>query len=138
MGKTSRIRSKVKVKQKPKKIKLKPDGMLAKHWDPKATVQENYKNLGLSYNMNRSTRLAESVQEKTPAVLEIEEAVKYGVSAVKFCSPGEKDFVEGMVAKHGSNYKAMERDRKLNFYQHTEAQIRKKCEKYQKLYGSTD
>ncbi|KAI9002831.1 ribosome biogenesis protein Nop16 [Hyaloraphidium curvatum] len=38
--------------------------------------------------------------------------------------------VKELIEKHGDNYEAMARDRKLNPEQHTPAQLRRKCEKY--------
>lgn len=47
-------------------------------------------------------------------------------------SEGEKRFIEELIRKYGDDYDAMFRDIKLNIYQHTAAQLRKKCQKYLK------
>jgi nucleolar protein 16 len=44
-------------------------------------------------------------------------------------SEGEKRFIEELIQKYGDDYDAMFRDIKLNIYQHTVAQLRKKSEK---------
>ncbi|CAG8622066.1 7030_t:CDS:2 [Ambispora gerdemannii] len=50
---------------------------------------------------------------------------------------GELVFVRECIAKYGDNYEAMFRDIKLNTYQHTANQIRKKCERYLKSLSSS-
>jgi nucleolar protein 16 len=47
-------------------------------------------------------------------------------------SEGEKRFIEELIQKYGDDYDAMFRDIKLNIYQHTVAQLRKKCQRYLK------
>lgn len=47
-------------------------------------------------------------------------------------SNGEKQFIEELIQKYGDDYDAMFRDIKLNIYQHTAAQLRKKCQRYLK------
>lgn len=47
-------------------------------------------------------------------------------------SDREKEWVERLVQKYGTDYKKMERDRKLNPMQQTAADIRKRVEKWQK------
>ena len=48
-------------------------------------------------------------------------------------SEGEKRFIEELLQKYGDDYDAMFKDIKLNTYQHTAAQLRKKCQKYLKM-----
>ena len=47
-------------------------------------------------------------------------------------SEGEKRFIVELIQKYGDDYDAMFRDIKLNIYQHTAAQLRRKCQKYLK------
>jgi len=44
--------------------------------------------------------------------------------------------VEKLEAKHGTNFAAMARDSKINVYQHTPAQLKKKFDKYYKFKGA--
>lgn len=44
----------------------------------------------------------------------------------------ESDWVAQLIAKHGDDYEAMFWDKKLNEYQQTAAQLKKKCQKYLK------
>jgi nucleolar protein 16 len=59
--------------------------------------------------------------------------------AVKICSheshqsEGEKRFIEELIQKYDNDYDAMFKDIKLNIYQHTAAQLRRKCQKYLKI-----
>lgn len=46
-------------------------------------------------------------------------------------SAGEIQFVDSLVSKYGSDYKAMARDHKLNYYQHTAKQIEGKIKRVQ-------
>jgi predicted outer membrane protein len=42
----------------------------------------------------------------------------------------DQEYAANNIAKHGSNFKAMERDTIVNFNQFTENQIQKMCTKY--------
>ena len=46
-------------------------------------------------------------------------------------APGEIQFVDAMLAKHGDNYEAMARDHTINIYQHTAKQIQGKIKRVQ-------
>ena len=60
--------------------------------------------------------------------LEEEAAVVYKKET--FQGTSQKQHIKQLIDKHGNDYKAMARDIKLNIYQHTKAQLKKKCEKY--------
>jgi nucleolar protein 16 len=47
-------------------------------------------------------------------------------------SEGEQDFLRLLVRKHGSDYAAMARDLKLNRYQQTAAELRRRLVKMQR------
>jgi nucleolar protein 16 len=44
-------------------------------------------------------------------------------------SVGEMQFVDELIAKHGDDYRAMAKDHKLNYYQHTAKQIERKVKR---------
>jgi nucleolar protein 16 len=44
----------------------------------------------------------------------------------------EEQWVIDLINKHGDDYEAMFWDKKLNEYQQTASQLRKKCQKYLK------
>jgi hypothetical protein len=49
-------------------------------------------------------------------------------------SHGEVANVKALISKYGDNYKAMSRDLKINVYQHTPKQIKKRVELYRLFY----
>ncbi|KJE97688.1 hypothetical protein CAOG_07793 [Capsaspora owczarzaki ATCC 30864] len=51
--------------------------------------------------------------------------------------PGVQEFVRALMERHGTNYKAMARDKELNYLQHTANQIRRKCTLYRRLQGES-
>jgi len=53
-------------------------------------------------------------------------------------SKQESIYWKRLISKHGNDYKAMERDMKLNYYQHTEIQCQKRCTLYCKLFKAED
>jgi hypothetical protein len=69
-------------------------------------------------------------EEQRHAVDILEEATQYPAAPRLFMFEGDQEFIEGLIAKHGeTDYVKMARDR-LNVYQHTPAQIKKKVLKY--------
>mmetsp|Transcript_56655 Transcript_56655/g.139054 ORF Transcript_56655/g.139054 Transcript_56655/m.139054 type:complete len:217 (-) Transcript_56655:342-992(-) len=75
-----------------------------------------------------------TVDERSQAVDVITEATSYPAPPRLFMFEGDQEFVEALLAKYGeSDYEKMARDKRINVYQHTPSQIRKKVEKYMKL-----
>mmetsp|Transcript_66280 Transcript_66280/g.156530 ORF Transcript_66280/g.156530 Transcript_66280/m.156530 type:complete len:156 (+) Transcript_66280:3-470(+) len=124
------------VKQKPKKRARVQDETVAALWNPRKTMRQNYAALGLASTMEETTETASS---KRPREIHTDYVEKAEVLAANpappriTVAPGEHEFASRCLAKHGENYVAMAKDTKLNIYQHTPAQIRKKIEKYLKL-----
>jgi len=56
--------------------------------------------------------------------------------AVRHQSEGEKQFLERLIAKYGDDYERMARDIKLNRYQQTASDLRRRIQKYKKSLGS--
>lgn len=52
-----------------------------------------------------------------------------------FLAPFERAYWQRLIAKHGTNYKAMSRDIKLNNYQHTERVCEKKVQIFMEKYN---
>ncbi|KAJ3090137.1 Nucleolar protein 16 [Quaeritorhiza haematococci] len=65
-----------------------------------------------------------------------EEVANAGPAVERKPSEQETYFMLDLVRKYGSDYEKMARDRKLNPYQLTAGQLRKKCEKVLKRAGS--
>ncbi|CAB4417583.1 hypothetical protein RhiirA5_310274 [Rhizophagus irregularis] len=75
--------------------------------------------------------------DPVPAKTDIIKALEAQAASVfskheSYQSNGEKQFIEELIQKYGDDYDAMFRDIKLNIYQHTAAQLRKKCQRYLK------
>lgn len=52
--------------------------------------------------------------------------------AVRHQSEGEKQFLERLIAKYGDDYERMALDIKLNRYQQTATDLRRRIQKYKK------
>ncbi|KAG9284649.1 hypothetical protein G9A89_004691 [Geosiphon pyriformis] len=178
-----------------KKFVVTGNYIIAKNWDKKATLQQNYARIGLMTSLNgvkggveklyprsvsttddtlsqqkvellrkvlgpnegiiqrdqdgnvinviigrtreeEEEEVFDQVMEPTPAKTDVVKALE--LQAQNFGKPethqaeGEKAFARKCIAKYGDDYQAMFRDIKLNTYQHTATQLRKKCEKYLK------
>jgi len=141
------------------------DAVLKKHWNSSKTLQQNLKDIGLAYDSNDVIRIPKNkkitrkdllredkegvkqMEVEKPiintAVIEAFEAqAANGKKLERHIPPGEAKFLMELMKKHGKDYKAMAKD-KLNTYQHTANQIRRKCEgllksslftKYQEMY----
>ncbi|CAG8575723.1 1366_t:CDS:2 [Acaulospora colombiana] len=72
----------------------------------------------------------------TPAKTEVVRALEIQAAEVytheRRQSEGERRLCEELINKYGNDYQSMSRDIKINTYQHTAAQLKKKCEKYLK------
>ncbi|ORY05013.1 hypothetical protein K493DRAFT_328198 [Basidiobolus meristosporus CBS 931.73] len=73
-----------------------------------------------------------SVPAKTDVVRALEEQAANAVKIERHQSEGEMRWVRELIEKHGDDYSAMFRDRKLNVNQQTVSQLRKKCQNYLK------
>ncbi|CAJ0827841.1 7143_t:CDS:2 [Entrophospora sp. SA101] len=140
-----------------KKIVVHGDPIIASNWNKKETLRQNYKRIGLLTSLNRvagerddegnivNVIIGEDEDENEvfdkkiqpePAKTEIVKALEEEASKVfkheKYQSEGEIEFVKKMIERYGEDYDAMFKDIKLNVYQHTKKQLKKKCEKYLK------
>ncbi|PHZ16619.1 uncharacterized protein RHIMIDRAFT_247117 [Rhizopus microsporus ATCC 52813] len=70
------------------------------------------------------------VEAKTDIVRQLEEQAANAFHREKHQSDFETDWIKKLIDKHGDDYKAMFWDKELNIYQHTAAQLKKKCQKY--------
>lgn len=79
-------------------------------------------------------------KEETSLIKAIRKKVAEAPGAVKMIqSDGQRDILERLVAKHGNNFKAMERDIKINTWQHSAKVLEKRCKRYLKeLEGGVD
>lgn len=120
--------------------------IVRQNWDKEKTVKENFADLGLVSDPNSTYRTThnkkkpvheeeelelgdvEEYKEKE-VVKKLEEQSKTGAPNIRHFSPAESELWEGLIGQHGSDYKAMARD-KRNTHQHTPKQIKRKIESY--------
>ena len=138
-------------------------GPLAEQWDNRKTTAANYEMIGLDMHPNRglnsmlnkgnpkynpgtadflehkNAQPMDCVPAKTGVLRQIEKATVDVKTANAKVPPrmtfGEKDLVTELLERHGTNWKKMALDKRLNKYQHTAGVLRRKCERYVKIYG---
>ena len=68
--------------------------------------------------------------ETTPVVKELMEQARMGARAERYQSAREKEWIERLVEKYGDDYRRMVWDKKLNPFQQTEGDIKKRVLKW--------
>lgn len=112
-------------------------------WHNKKGVKYNFSRLGLIGDINEGTHLNENIKGKmvipTPGGIENESILTAGASKLlsertpePIMSLEKQVYWSELILKHGSDYKAMERDVKLNKALYTEEKCKKMCELYMK------
>lgn len=122
--------------------------LVRKNWDKSKTLKENFASMGLVADVNEPYRTTHhkrktdhvveegDVEEYKAVVQQMEVESQSGAGpAIRHYSPAECELWEGMVRDHGTDYKAMARD-KRNTLQHTPKQIKRKVEGYLKFSGA--
>lgn len=71
-------------------------------------------------------------EPKTAVVRQLEALARSEVKKVRTQSDREKEWIESLIAKHGRDFKKMARDRKLNPFQQTEGDIKRRVGKWEK------
>lgn len=144
---------KIRKKEHNKKHKVVIGNKLVRdNWDKKKTVKENFSDLGLVADPNSEYRTTHNKKMKpgemeveigdindykqdTEVVMKLEEQAKEESPAMRHFSPAECELWGGLVTDHGTDFKAMARD-KRNTYQHTPKQIKRKIEAYLQFKNS--
>lgn len=120
--------AKVRVKAKPATKHVSP-GFFAStrvaRWNRRQTLQQNYGSLGIATDANHSSRAA----SKGPSIIEKEVPE---LKPKKFLPMPEDKMAEvrPLVKKYGNDCERMARDRKLNMWQNTPAQLHKLVDYY--------
>jgi len=166
MGVAQRKRNRKKVRlrsqkrSRPKKVSPKDvqiDPMVKKIWDPKKTLTENCKKLGIDIDYNKVHHLSsviEDAKEEFPGMelsisekkvaksnssnSKLEELVNISEEITQkeptLCET-ELHYFKALIKKHKDNYKAMTRDIKLNYLQLTAKNLEKSCQLYNQRYA---
>ncbi|XP_031573512.1 nucleolar protein 16-like [Actinia tenebrosa] len=114
---------------------------IQKHWDESKTLKQNFKDLGLACDVNKSLPLVKKknkseneevekmdTENPTQVVQELEmQASNSEDKTERRIAPGEARFIWNLIQKYGNDFKAMARD-KSNIYQHTPNQLKRKYE----------
>lgn len=72
------------------------------------------------------------IPAKTDVVRQLEERAAHGLKVERRQSGYEEEWIQQLITKHRRDYEAMFWDKKLNPYQQTAAQLKRKVETYMK------
>lgn len=146
--------STVKSRRRPHKVTRKPrmhprlrvlknlnNSLVKQFYDNEKLPVDNLIALGLETNANgigqpRYTRHPEEKEPEDafPGFLGYVETLPPSSAKPRNVLPEmEMEYIEALIAKHGDNCKAMERDMKLNTKQYTELQLKRLVKRYQEL-----
>lgn len=150
ISKTSYGKDRKKQHNKQHKVVIKNE-LIRTNWDKNKTIKENFTSLGLVSDPNaeyKTTHHKKKVTEMevefadiseykkdTVVVQKLEEKAKEVTPTVRHFSPAECALWDGFIRDHGSDYKAMARD-KRNTHQHTPKTLKRKIESYMKFTSS--
>eukprot|EP01112_Ceratiomyxa_fruticulosa_P005205 TRINITY_DN1580_c0_g1_i1.p1 TRINITY_DN1580_c0_g1~~TRINITY_DN1580_c0_g1_i1.p1 ORF type:complete len:242 (+),score=46.04 TRINITY_DN1580_c0_g1_i1:193-918(+) len=106
-----------------------------KNWKENKSIGKNLFNMGLrmdpnddgAYNCYKRGIPTEALPDKNASDI-IQPAKK--IATLRRQTFTEQQYMHDLVEKHGHNTLAMARDIRLNYFQHTPAQLEKKLEKY--------
>ncbi|KAF8516907.1 ribosome biogenesis protein Nop16 [Hysterangium stoloniferum] len=89
-------------------------------------LEDNSEKEGFDVDMDRAGR---PVAKKTAVVEALENLAETDKPVPRFSSNGETDLLKKLIAKHGHDYSAMGKDRRLNPWQRTAGQLERACKK---------
>ena len=119
-----------------------------KLWSKDLNLKENFKNLNITYDLNKIPKLSNKVVQDPNPVIEVEE--EYTLDQLKQLNEGtfadqkakitqdEGFIVRNLYKKYGEDYEKMVMDHKVNKMQWTATQIKKKFQDFKKKFGSVD
>lgn len=179
-----------RLKDRHRKVPISTNPIIEANWDPKLTLAQNYKKLGLTAKLakpaggvekeikvrdgdededdeeekqkqNRPRKLGRDEgriirhedgsvtveyggdddseddeewlgldEDKTEVVKQLEELSKRAVVTERSQSERETEWIEALVAKHGDDYEAMFWDKKLNIYQQSVGDLKRRIKKW--------
>ncbi|KAJ0394839.1 hypothetical protein P43SY_006400 [Pythium insidiosum] len=136
-------RNKTKIKRKVKplrryKTRFVGDDRIREQWDHKLTTKQNYERIGLNADPNSHQEIKKSI-DGAESALDDQPTQLFHVPdsdilsernprrPENYMSEVEIAYLRPLIAKHGDNFKAMERDLKLNKDQWTDSKLKRRC-----------
>lgn len=141
-GRKIKQRGKVKVRRNQKplrkfKNRFVGDVRIQKQWDHKLTTKQNYDQIGLMANPNSHAEMKSSIAGSEAHDLDADKLFHVPDSDFlsernhrrpeNYMSEEEQKYLRKLVAKHGEDYQAMERDIKVNDMQWTKNKLTRRC-----------
>jgi hypothetical protein len=139
------------IKQRRRKIKRKtPAPKNEPLWSSDLNIKENFKNLNLTYDLNKIPKISNKIFEKVVGEGTVEVEEEYSLDQIKQLNEGtfseskakitqdEGFWVKNLYRKYGENYSKMVMDHKVNKMQWNETQLRKKFDAYRRKFGPLD
>ncbi|TYZ59226.1 hypothetical protein PybrP1_002234 [[Pythium] brassicae (nom. inval.)] len=142
VGTKIKQRNKVKVtrKQKPRrkfKTRFVGDARIQEQWDHRLTTRQNYDKLGLQADPNSYQALKQSIAgaegalDDEPRLFHVPDSdflsERNPRRPENYMSEEERKYLRPLIAKHGEDFKAMERDIKSNNMQWTATKLKNRC-----------
>ncbi|CCH40903.1 Nucleolar protein 16 [Wickerhamomyces ciferrii] len=104
--------------------------------EAKIIRDENGEVLKVIYGKKKVSNQPEEEESKTEVVKQLEEYAKSKVAKnVRVQSEREEDWLESLYNKHGDDYASMMWDKKLNIYQQSSGDLRRRILKWKKKNG---
>ena len=134
-------------RQSSKNRKLTPPAT-EKLWSKDLDIKGNFKNLNITYDLNKIDKL--SNKHLTDIIGTVDITEEYTLDQIKQINEGtftetkpkitqdEGFIVRNLYKKYGENYDRMVMDHKTNVMQWTANQIKKKFDAFKKKFGSVD
>jgi nucleolar protein 16 len=94
-------------------------------------IRDENGNVRIEYDEEESASTGENV-EQSEAVKALEEHARTGITKPRVQSEREQDWVQVLVDKYGDDYEAMFWDKKLNIYQQSIGELKRRVYKWRK------
>lgn len=139
--KKRRSGSKVSFKQQKHlslRVQEKLNKEIRKAYDKNLTVKENLANMGLVADPNEMEKSSAAAKKDSAFLGFITNSQGVESKKKKKLSDLDLNYVRANVKKHGDDFKAMERDIKTNYMQHTAKQMEKLVKQYRQQVEEGD
>lgn len=146
--KLNKVSNRVKSRRQVSKNKKIAPPTTEKLWSRDLDIKGNFKNLNITYDLNKIDKLSNKKISDIVGTVEVEE--EYTLDQIKQINEGtfaenkpkitqdEGFLVRNLYKKYGENFDKMVMDHKTNKLQWTAVQIKKKFEAFKKKFGPVD